>query len=108
MTGRGGFHPIGMMSPIPTYVLRTVLAGTVLGAVHGGARGWRDFKRDVPYLENWRTGHFMEYIVKDTAHDAMYGALFGPWTPILAPAILFHWSRDRYSCTWIKRMLPLK
>jgi hypothetical protein len=108
MTGRGKVHQICTMSPVPNYILRMALAGTVLGAIHGGARGWQDFKRDVPYMEHWRKEHVIEYIVKDTVHDAMYGVLFGPWAPILAPAILYHWSRERYNCSWIKRMLPPK
>jgi len=92
------------MSPVPNYILRTMAAGAVLGAGHGAVRGWRELLQDVPYLEHRTMDHFRTYVVHSVAHDGMYGALFGPWAPVLIPAAVFGWKRQA-QCHWVKDKL---
>jgi hypothetical protein len=82
------------MTPVPNYILRTMAVGTLLGSVHGAVRGWRELRKDVPVLEHCTREHLLLYIVHATGHDAMYGAIFGPWAPVLIPAAIFSWNRQ--------------
>ena len=94
------------MSPVPNYILRTLAAGAVLGSAHGAVRGWRELKRDVPYLEHRTKEHLHTYVAHAMGHDAMYGALFGPWAPVLVPAAIFGWNKQIVTqCRYLKDKL---
>lgn len=92
------------MSPVPTYILRTMVVGAFLGTGHGVARGWKELKRDVPYLEHLRKEHFYQYVLGGALNDAAHGCLLAPWAPILIPAALFGW-QSKLQCDWLKRKL---
>jgi hypothetical protein len=96
------------MSPVPTYILRTVLAGGVLGAGHGAWRGWASLKHDVPMREHRTAEHYKEYVGADVFHDLVYGVLCGPWAPVLIPASLFMRHSKEWNCSWVRRKLPLE
>ncbi len=81
------------MSPVPDYILRLMVVGSMLGAGHGISRGWRDLKRDVPAGQR-TPDHVRIYLIYPSMHDGLYGALFGPWDPVLVPAALFSWRKQ--------------
>jgi hypothetical protein len=100
--------PTHTMSPVPTYILRSMLAGGVLGAGHGAWRGWTALKHDVPMREHRTVDHYKEYVGADAFNDLVYGVLCGPWAPVLIPAALFRWRSKDWNCSWVKRTLRLE
>lgn len=93
-----------MTRPVVNYIISTMVAGSIVGAGHGVARGWREMKRDVPCLEHMRKEHFNQYILSSVMNDAAHGCIAGPWFPVVVPAAVFGW-RSQLQCDWLKRTL---
>lgn len=94
------------MIPFLRYLFGTAAAGTVGGALHGAARGWRELRADMVGTAGPITQtHLLKYIAEPVITDSATGGIMTPWAPILVPLWLFVWKGNK--CPMRSR-LPLE